>query len=121
MDFPSQEWILKHHNFYIIHTTIVYWKFSPREPKCLDEVAVRDWDGSFRTKHQYRKSSTNYSENNTNWGYITSMQIFMLIAECHMICVHDLCFHNFYYFTTIQHASACQFYMKLFMQLYCTW
>ena len=28
-------------------------KFSPREPKCPNGVAVRDWDGQFifRTKH----------------------------------------------------------------------
>ena len=32
-------------------------KFSPREPKCPNGVAVRDWDGQFifRTNHTYIK------------------------------------------------------------------
>ena len=41
----------------IMHTTTVYWKFSPREPKCLNGVAVEDWHGQniLRTKHTYYK------------------------------------------------------------------
>ena len=45
------------------------------------------------------------------------MQIFTLISE-EIHNVHDLCFRHFYYFATIQHASACQLHMKLLMQLY---
>ena len=46
----------------IIHTTTVdYWKeFSPREPKCLNGVAVCNCDGQYLWE--------NYLKNSPNWS-----------------------------------------------------